>query len=127
MPLYGRQEFILAQARWCIKLSVQGVHLEVVVMNSVASGWHTAVVTHLTEIVYALQSYLGATFRKPPAIRRYLVGHPVDERLLDGCIRIVADDRYLLGPLGKGAPPQGRVDILTFSCVPLRDGGAPFE
>jgi hypothetical protein len=70
-------------------------------MNSVPSGRHTAVVTHLTEIVYALQGSLGATFRKPPAIRRDLVRYPVDERLLGGCIRIVADDRYLLGPLGK--------------------------
>src|SRR5829696_1139425 len=101
VPLYGRQEFILAQARWCIKLRVQGVYLEVAVMNSVASGWHTAVVTHLTEIVYALQGSLGATFRKSSAIRRYLVGHPVDERILSGRIRIVADDRYLLGPLRK--------------------------
>src|SRR5215203_5130171 len=101
VPLYGRQKLILAQARWCIKLSIQGVYLEVVGMNSVASGWHTAVVTHLTEIVYALQSSFGATFRKPSAIRRYLVGHPVYERLLGRCIRIIADDRYLLGPLGK--------------------------
>jgi hypothetical protein len=101
VPYHGPQELILAQVRWCIKLSVQGVYLEVVVMNSVASGWHTAVVTHLTEIVYALQGYLGATFRKPPAIRRDLVGYPVDERLLCGCIRIIADERYLLGPLGK--------------------------
>src|SRR5215208_7173025 len=101
MPLYGLQELILAQARWCIKLSVQGVHPKVVVMNSVALGRHATVVTHLTEIVYALQSSLSATFRKPSAIRRDLVGHPVDERLLGGCIRIIADDRYLLGSLGK--------------------------
>src|SRR5215208_811269 len=127
VPLYGGQEFIFAQARWCIKLSVQGVYLEVVVMNSVASGWHAAVVTHLTEIVYALQGSLGATFRKPSAIRRDLVGHPVDERLLCGCIRIIADERYLFGPLGRCAPPQGWGDILSFSRVPLRDGGARFE
>src|SRR5215218_6620942 len=101
MPFHGRQELNLAQARWRIKLSVQGVYLEVVVMNSVASGWHTAVVAHLSEIVYALQGSLGATFRKPPAIRRDLVGYPVDERPLGGRIRIVADDRYLPGPLGR--------------------------
>src|SRR5215204_2574849 len=108
MPLYGRQEFILAQARWCIKLSVQGVYLEVVVMNAVASGWHAAVVTHLTEIVYALQGSFGATFRKPSAIRGDLVGHPVDERLLVGA---------------SGSSQMIAISLVPWGSEPHRRGG----
>jgi hypothetical protein len=91
----------------------------VVVVNTVASGWHTSVVASPTEIVFALKGSFGAAFWKPPPIRRDLVYHPVNERLVGGCIRIVADDRYFLGPLGKCAPLQGRGDILTLSCVLL--------
>jgi len=72
-----------------------------VVMNTVASGWHTTAVAPPTEIVYALQGSFGAAFWKPCTIRRDLVDHPVDEGLVCGRIRIVADDRYLLSTLGR--------------------------
>src|SRR5829696_7084305 len=98
-----------------------------VVVNTVASGRHTAAVAPPTEIVYPLQGAFGAAFWKPLPIRRDLVDYPVDKRLLCGSIRIVADDRYLPGPLGKPAPLQGWGDILSLSCVPLWDGGARFE
>src|SRR5918992_2982441 len=96
-------------------------------MNTVALGWHTSIVAPPTEIVYALQCSFGAAFWKPCSICRDLVDHPVDERLLCRRIRIVADDRYLLDPLGKFAPLQRRGDILPLSCVLLRDGGTRFE
>src|SRR5215203_6111830 len=96
-------------------------------MNTMAPGWHTATVAPPTEIILALQGSFGAAFWKPLPIRRDLVDHPVDKGLLCGRIWIVADDRYLLGPLGKSAPLQGRGDILPLSRVLLRDGSARFE
>src|SRR3712207_1392614 len=96
-------------------------------MDTVALGWHTSVVARPTKVVFSLKGSFGAAFWKPPPIRRDFVYHPVDERLVCRCIRIVADDRYLLGPLGKCAPLQGWGDILPLSCVLLRDGGTRFE
>jgi hypothetical protein len=67
-------------------------------------GWHTAAVAPPAEIVFALQGSFNAAFLNPPLICGDLVEHPVDERLVCGRIRIVADDRYFLGLLRKSAP-----------------------
>jgi hypothetical protein len=53
-PFHGREEFILAQARWCIEFGAWGVKVEMVEMTTVASGRHTAAVTRPAEIVLAL-------------------------------------------------------------------------
>ncbi len=101
VPFHGFEELTLGQAGGHIELGIEGVDLEVVVVDAVAFGGHGATVAPIAEIVLSFECSLRVALRKLAPIRGYLVHHPVDEGLGGGRVGVVADERDLPGSFGQ--------------------------
>src|SRR6185295_2993172 len=106
---------------------VEGVHPEVIVVDSMARRRHGASVAWTSEVVLALDTETRRPLGERMNARGKLRQHPVDPWLGSGRIRVVAYERELSRALRRAGPRHRRRDVVALAGELPRDDGARVE